>query len=67
MFEAVFGLEEVTVADDEFWEFARGVVVCEDRGDEGGPEAGAEGSERGEGVGGWLGEGVVDGGCEARP
>ena len=53
MFEAVFGLEEVTVADDEFWEFARCVVVREDRGDEGGPEAGTERSEGGKGVGGW--------------
>ena len=42
-------------------------MPCEDGSDEGGPEAGAEGAEGGEGVAGWLGEGVVNGGCEAWP
>lgn len=42
-------------------------MACEDGSDEGMPEAGAKGTERGEGVAGWLGEGVVDGGCKAWP
>ena len=42
-------------------------MASEDGGDEGGPEAGAEGTKGWEGVGGWLGEGVMDGSCEAGP
>lgn len=58
-------MEEITVSDHEFGEFAGGVLVVEDGRYEGGPEAGKEAVEGGQGVAGWLGEGVVDGGCEA--
>lgn len=56
----------MAIADHEFRELSGAVVAREDRGDEGWPYSGAEGAECGEGVPGWLGEGVMDGGCEAR-
>ena len=65
--EEAFVLEVGACRDEELGELARRVGAGVDGRREARPEGGAGVGEGGEGAGGGAGEGVVDGGGEARP